>query len=432
MKPIFVLAGKDLRLLLRDRAGFFFVFFFPLLYAIFFGVIFSGGGGEGHSIPIAIVDEDSSAGSQKFFQTLSGKAELSILLTSREEAASLVQRGKRSAYVILQKGFGEAKERMFWGDPAEIEMGMDPSRQAEAGMLQGILTRYFMEGMQEVFSDPTKGRKQVQTGLDVLKGVPKEQEKIFAPLQSALQEMDRFLAQAETTQIGADSGKAQGAGAKGWEPLKVTVSDVAVKREGPKNSFEVTFPQAIIWGLLGTAAAFGIGLVVERTRGTLTRLRIAPISRAHILAGKALACFITTFAVTTLLFLIGIVIFGVRPYSLPLLVLAMIASSLCFVGIMMLLSVLGKTEASAGGIGWAVLLVMAMIGGGMVPLFYMPSWMKAASNVSPIKWAILSMEGAVWRGFSLEMMLGHCAVLVGIGAVCFAVGARVFARTGDS
>ena len=431
MKPILALAGKDLRLLLRDRAGFFFVFFFPLLYAIFFGVIFSGGGGGSHSIPIALVDEDSSAGSQKFIQTLSGKAELSILLTSRDEAVSLVQRGRRSAYVILKKGFGEAKERMFWGNPAEIEMGMDPSRQAEAGMLQGVLTRYFMEGMQEVFSDPTKGRKQVQTGLGALKGVPKEQEKLFAPLQSSLQEMDRFLAQAETTQIGADSAKAQGAATRGWEPLKVTVSDVAVKREGPKNSFEVTFPQAIIWGLIGTAAAFGIGLVVERTRGTLTRLRIAPISRTHILAGKALACFITTFTVMALLFFISIVAFGVRPYSLPFLLLAMIASSFCFVGVMMLLSVLGKTEASAGGIGWAVLLVMAMIGGGMVPLFFMPSWMKMLGNISPVKWAIITMEGAVWRGFSLELMLGHCAVLVGIGAVCFAVGARVFARMSE-
>lgn len=431
MKPIFALAGKDLRLLLRDRAGFFFVFFFPLLYAIFFGVIFSGGGGGSHSIPIALVDEDSSAGSQKFIQTITGKEELHLLQTTREEAISLVQRGKRSAYVVLKKGFGEAKERMFWGGPAEIEMGLDPSRKAEAGMLQGVLTRYFMEGMQEVFSDPTKGRKQVQMGLGSLKGAPDKEQKTLAPLQEALQGLDRFLAQVETTETASDTGIAKGAGGRGWEPLKVSVTDVSIQREGPKNSFEVTFPQAIIWGLLGTAAAFGISLVVERTRGTLLRLRIAPISRAHILAGKALACFITTFAVMALLFFISILIFGVRPYSLPFLILAMIASSLCFVGIMMLLAVVGKTEASAGGIGWAILLVMAMIGGGMVPLFLMPSWMKMLGNISPVKWAILTMEGAVWRGFSLELMLGHCAVLMGIGAVCFALGARIFAKTSN-
>jgi ABC-2 type transport system permease protein len=430
VKEIIALAGKDLRILIRDKAGFFFVFFFPLLYAIFFGVVFSGGGDSRHAIPIALVDEDSSAQSAKFIQTLSGKDELEILQTSRAEAISLVQRGKRSAYVVLKRGFGQAKEKMFWGDPAEMEMGLDPTRKAEAGMLQGVLTRYFMEGMQEVFSSTTAGRKQVQLGLDAVQGAPGEDQKTLAPLQSALQQLDRFLAQVETTQATGDT-LAQGAGSRGWEPLKITTAEIAVQREGPKNSFEVTFPQAIVWGLIGTAAAFGISLVVERTRGTLLRLRIAPISRSQILAGKALACFVTTFAVTGLLFLISIVIFGVRPYSLPLLALAMTASSLCFVGLMMLLAVLGKTEASAGGIGWAVLLVMAMIGGGMVPLFFMPSWMKALSNASPVKWAILSMEGAVWRGSSLELMLGHCAVLVGIGAVCFAVGVKVFSRMAD-
>ena len=41
MNSIVALAIKDLRLLFRDKVGFFFTCFFPLLYCIFFGVIFS-------------------------------------------------------------------------------------------------------------------------------------------------------------------------------------------------------------------------------------------------------------------------------------------------------------------------------------------------------------------------------------------------------
>ncbi|MFM8785331.1 MAG: hypothetical protein ACKOFI_09340, partial [Phycisphaerales bacterium] len=37
-----ILAGKDLRLLLRDRAAAFFTFAFPLAVALFFGYVFSG------------------------------------------------------------------------------------------------------------------------------------------------------------------------------------------------------------------------------------------------------------------------------------------------------------------------------------------------------------------------------------------------------
>jgi ABC-2 type transport system permease protein len=102
------------------------------------------------------------------------------------------------------------------------------------------------------------------------------------------------------------------------------------------------------------------------------------------------------------------------------------AISIAFVGIMMFLSVLGKTEQSAGGIGWAILLVMAMLGGGMIPLFAMPSWMKIVSDISPVKWAILAMEGAVWRQFSFQEMLLPCGILLAVGVATFAVGVRAF------
>lgn len=372
------------------------------------------------------MDEDSSKGSQTFVQLLTTKPELSILQTTREEAISLVRRGKKAAYVVLKKGFGEAKGRMFYGDPAEIEIGLDPVRKAEAGMLQGVLTSYFMQGMQEIFGSTKKGREQIQSSLSKLRAIPDTTAGPWRPLLLSLEELDKFLIQVDTSRSTLDTANTKGMGSSGWQPLKVTVSDVAVQWEGPRNSFEVTFPQAIIWGLIGCAAAFGISLVTERTRGTLLRLRIAPLARWQILAGKALACFTTTVSVAVLLFAIGVAVFGIRPHSPAMLALAIVSAALCFVGIMMLLSVLGKTEASAGGVGWAVLLVMAMTGGGMVPLFFMPSWMKILSNLSPVKWAILTMEGAVWRGFAWDVLLFHCSILVAIGVVCFMVGAKVF------
>ena len=46
-----------------------------------------------------------------------------------------------------------------------------------------------------------------------------------------------------------------------------------------------------------------------------------------------------------------------------------------------------------------------------------------------MKWGILALEGALWRGFSLYEMLLPCGILIGVGVVGFAIGARVFART---
>jgi ABC-2 type transport system permease protein len=73
-------------------------------------------------------------------------------------------------------------------------------------------------------------------------------------------------------------------------------------------------------------------------------------------------------------------------------------------------------------------MLMAMFGGAMIPLLFMPSFMRVASNLSPVKWSILALEGAIWRGFTLSEMLLPCAVLIAIGAVCMAIGTRMLSR----
>ena len=92
----------------------------------------------------------------------------------------------------------------------------------------------------------------------------------------------------------------------------------------------------------------------------------------------------------------------------------------------MALSVVADTEQSASGAAWATLLVFALLGGGMVPLFVMPGWMLTASGVSPARWAILAFEGALWRGFSPAEMGLPLGVLLAIGAAGLALGTRLF------
>jgi ABC-2 type transport system permease protein len=418
MSAILALAVKDLRLLVRDKVGFFFTFFFPLLYAVFFGAIFSGQGG-GSALNIAVVDEDNTTASQAFIRELNESAELDATVHDRTEATNLVRRGKRVGYVVLPSGFGKARSRVFGGEAAKIEMGMDPSRSAESGLLQGVITKHMYKGLQDAFANPESMRKQLSESLAEVQSATDLDPTVRAKLQFFLPALDRFL---------AEMPKGETAG-RVWQTFEIESKEVTVRRGGPQSAYEISFPQGIIWGVMGCAAAFGISLVIERTKGTLVRLRIAPIGRMHILAGKSLACMTTTAAIPVLLLTLGILAFGIRPDSWPLLAAAVLSIAICFVGIMMMLSVMGKTEQAAGGIGWAVLLVMAMIGGGMIPLFVMPQWMRTISHVSPVKWSILVMEGAIWRNFSASEMALPCAILIAVGLVCFAIGASAFRWT---
>jgi ABC-2 type transport system permease protein len=420
MSPILALAWKDLRLLFRNRGHLFFAFGWPVVMALSFGLIFGGGGRSG-AIPVVIVDEDGTPASAELVGRLRRTEGLEVVLGSREEGERLVRQGKRSAAVVVPKGYGEASDRLFYGEPRKVEIALDPSRTAEAAMLEGLLTGAAMQSFQQLFGDPSLGRKMVDRSMaDLRKAGPARPER--QPLERFLGELDTFLGGMPTEKVG---GERSGSG-RGWTPLVVEKRKLGTERVGPRTAFEVTFPQGVLWGVIGCALGFALSLVSERTHGTLKRLQMSPLSRGHVLAGKALACFASIALVEVLLFAVGRVFLGVRPSSWALLALAGFAVALAFVGIMMVVAVAGRTEQSAGGLGWSIMMPLTMLGGGMVPLFVMPRWMQAVGTVSPVKWGILAMEGAIWRGFGLAEMLLPCGVLAAVGLAAFALGARLF------
>lgn len=432
MSALLTLATKDLRLLVRDRAGLFFSVFFPVLYAVFFGTVFSGAAGDYKSrrIGIPFVDEDRTPASAAFLRSLTGEGQLQIEITDRDAALDLVRHGRRAAAVVVPKGFGEARSELFRGVPTTVQIAADPSRPAEAEMVKGLVVRQLYAGIQEIFTDRRLLREQMDDTLAALNADPDADPVRVAALTAMFEAVDRFM-------VALDANPAPGAATSSapaetkpprFEPVRIEPIELESRRIGPKNFYAVSFPQGIIWGVMSCAATFGISLVVERTGGTLRRLRTTPAPRAAVLGGKAVACLLSTLCVCALLLGVARLGFGVRPISLAGLSVAVACVCVAFAGIMMLLSVLGRTEQSAGGIGWAVLLVMAMIGGGMVPLFIMPGWIQAISVASPVRWAVLALEGAIWRDFSASEMVLPCTILIATGVACFVVGARLFAR----
>jgi ABC-2 type transport system permease protein len=412
MKKIIALALKDLRLMPRNKGGMFFTFVWPVLVTVLFGIMFGGNNdGTQSKVRIAVVDEDGSDGSRTFLKKIEESFDLSPM--TLPEAENAVRRGQRTGFIVVKKGFGEASNRMFYGTSKEIEIGVDPARQAESAMVEGMLMKHAAGDMQKLFTDSSASATMVDRALGDLKQAPAAET---APVQRFLGELKTFMA---TPQSQGPPGSPQGE----WQPLKITKTDVARVWDGPRNPFDITFPQGVIWGLIGCAMSFGISLVTERTHGTLVRLRMAPLTRVQILGGKALSCFTAILFVE--LMLMGVALgFGVRPTSYAMLALAGLSAAIMFVGFMMLVASLGKTEQTASGAAWAMLMPLSMIGGAMVPTFIMPSWIQSISFISPIRWTMLAIEGGVWRNFSIAEMATPCAVLITVGIACFALGTR--------
>ncbi|HET7842907.1 MAG TPA: ABC transporter permease, partial [Xanthomonadales bacterium] len=403
MDKLLTLARKDLLLLFRNRAALFFAMGWPVLTAVLFGFAFSGGGATGKP-RIAVADLDASEGSAAFVAQLRAMPELEVDVQDERTATELVRTGKRAAAVLVPKGYGTSAQRLFYGAPAEVELVVDPARKAEQAMIQGMLQKLAGQRLSAAMSGQGRERWIAQARRDVAT-MPESDRPTFDTFFDSL---DTFLAKQ-----GDVPAATSGGGGSGWQPLAVRMREVEVARAGPRNAFAITFPQGMLWAIVGCIMSFASSLVLERMQGTLVRLHASPLGGASIMLGKSLACFAAIVGACTLLLLLARTMFHVEIASPGLFLLALGCAAFAFTGLMMLIASIGTTVQSVSGAGWAMMMPLMMLGGGMIPLFAMPRWMVAASDYSPVKWAIVALEGAVWRGFSLREMLPPLGVLIG-------------------
>jgi len=419
MRKLLALAGKDFRILIADKGNLFWVFGFPAVFALLFGAVYAGADDGPSGMNVVVVDEDQSAFSHLYVSHLESDEALKVTKADHEQALADVRKGRQAAAILIKAGFGDGFTAMFDANDPKLQIAQDPGRRMEGAYLRGLLAKAQFEVLGKQFRDRDWMRGQMQSWRDEITedgGMGPEDQSVFLRYFDAF---DTFLEDVNDQTY--ESGFGDGL-------LNIATVDVQKDSEGPKTSFQITFPQAMIFGILSCAASFAISIVRERTTGTFQRLCVGPISQAHILAGKGLACVMTCVLVIGLLTLGGRLVFKVPIVSPFLFILAGACTILCFVGLMMFIATLGKTEQSVGGAGWAMLMTMAMLGGAMMPLVFMPSWMRSISHFSPVKWGILAMEGAIWRDFTFVEMLGPCAILLAIGAAFFALGVIMLRR----
>jgi ABC-2 type transport system permease protein len=370
---------KDLALLLREPHALVFALGFPLVFGVFFGAVFADASSDRVSVRCAVVDEDGSDRSAELVEQLSLADGLSVELTgTRGRAAQLTATGRVPAALIIESGYAVSLDEANTGPPAILLM-TDPSQPGAASMARGIASGVAARHRARAIASNFAGG-------------------VFAGA------IDRATS-GEVLRI---------------EPIEPTGR--------PLNAYELTFSQAMVWAIMGCAAAFSVSLVRERAAGTMTRLRLAPGGLRAALLGKALACTAVSIAAASIFAGLGVLAFGVRPESPAMLACAVVLAAAAFAGVMMLVAVLARDHHSPGQVAWGLLLLFALTGGGMLPLAFMPPWLEAVSHASPVRWAILAIEAGVWRGFTWSQAAQPMAVLALVGVVSLAIGLFGFTR----
>lgn len=417
MRAALAIAGKDLRLLLRDRPGAFFTFVFPLAIAVFFGYVFSGTGSE--PLRVAVLVERAAPAAESLAAAIAADGAFTVeRVSSRAEGEARVRRGDAAALLVVPGSYEADVDGLFGGGGARLSLVVDPSRRAEGAMLVGKVHEVAFRTVFASLADP-----------EVLGRMLDRAERSLAEADMPI--TDRLAIR--TAIARARSMASARAAARGepetptapWTPVSVGVEELAVRPGVPANSFAISFMQGIAWALLGAVSAFTSGLAEERERGTMVRLMAAPLRPSAILAGKALGCFAACMSTEWLLVAVGTAFFGVEVSGWWALVAVTSATAFCFSGCMMLLAAAFRTQGAAHGAGRAVLLVLALVGGGSVPVVFMPPFLRWASNASPFKWAVVAAEGATWRAWGAEELVLPVAALLAVGAAGLLAGARL-------
>jgi ABC-2 type transport system permease protein len=186
-------------------------------------------------------------------------------------------------------------------------------------------------------------------------------------------------------------------------------------------------------GLLGWAvamsASFGAAATIQGWRQSklIRRLQLAPVSTRTVV-GARVAVTIGIALVQMAIFVglasaaFGLTLTGSWWMAIPLL----IVGTLCFMAIGLLAGALTRTTEGAVNAANFMVLPMSFLSGSFFPLDGSPGWLRAFSNLLPLKHLNDGMLDVMVRGEGPSAALVPMAILLGFAVVVTLIAARLF------
>ncbi len=393
LRTILVLAGKNVRILLRMPAILLVIFMPGIVMYTVFTCIFEGPAGVSRPFRAAVIDLDDTEASHALIDALS-KSNVIVVRTEDESPTGrpltiesarqqIRKEGKYRVAVVIPKGFSQAPNAISGKAHQGVELIHDETQPLEAnaivGMLQMAAGRVLYEQTFGMLGRATASR----------------------PIQDGKGESEQLL--------------------------KVRKSGVAIERM--QISAKYTFLAGVVpLFLLFTSVGAARGLLDEISRGATRRLLAAPLGPVHILLSQQLYAFLLAFAQCVAMYVFAWLVFGVEIWRITGgLTLLTAMTCLATTGFGMLLASICRTAEQLDAIGTTVVLAMSAIGGSMVPRFIMPPFMQKLGLYTINGWAydgfiaLIRNEG-VW-GIKEE-----CLVLATVASACAALGSILLSR----
>ncbi|RYY19254.1 MAG: ABC transporter permease, partial [Chitinophagaceae bacterium] len=158
--------------------------------------------------------------------------------------------------------------------------------------------------------------------------------------------------------------------------------------------------------------SLGGSVVREKLSGSFTRLKTLPTNYLTALLSKQLTYIAVTFLQAIVIFSIGLWLFPVMglpklhlPADLAGLVIVTLMCGWCAASYAICVGVLAKTQEQSNGFGAVSIVLLAAVGGILVPSFAMPTSFRFVMQLSPLHWCLEAYYGLFLEGGNLQDIL---------------------------
>lgn len=378
LKHAWLIAMKDLKIFMTDRASVFFFIVFPFLFIILFNFLMRGVGGEDQRLELHLATLEGAGG---LSQQIIGAME------TKDEA--LLKPGEPK--IVWEKDYNAAKQAVddktlggFLTFPADFTQALTSGTSTSLEIYadaSNVNVRAALNGMARAISS--------QLGTDMV---------IIHATSQLLAESGVSQAEINATVQKIMSGFMAGAAA-GTETGFLTIKTEKVGDVVAENPANYVVPGYLVMFVFFAAAVAAEMIVKERENHTLERLLASSVNKESILGGIYTGSVIRGLIQIIIFWTFGILVFkvdmGLSPAAVIILSLLMVIMSSAFA---LMLATLVRTVRAAASLGVLASLLLAPLGGCWWPSFLYPDWLQNIAKITPHAWAT--------EGFNKLMLFG--------------------------
>jgi len=381
--------------LLNDRGALIMAFILPVLFFVVMAEIFSSTSGGPIQLRVAIADEVQSDLSGRLLTALKASGAIEIVgaaNNTRDAAEKLVAKGTADAALVLPADARRLDDIGGMGPPP-IVIVSDPVRSVTVSMLSGQIQKNFFEALPDV----------------ALGGVVGLIEDQFVELND--DQRDDIAAGLAEMGANARAGKSGG-----WSFGDMIRRQDVTGRSAATNNVAYYAGAVAFLFLLFSCMQGAVSLAEERQSGILERIMTGPGGMLVLVNGKFMFLVVQGFMQMLLIFLTAWLVYGVDlPAHWAAWSVITLTACVAAAGMSLLVAATCRTPNQARDLWTVIVLIASVVGGSMVPRFFMPLWLRDLGWFTPNTWVLEAYSALFWRDAGPDDLLLPCGLLAVAG-----------------